>query len=209
MKIGANTLLWGNRVQDLRRMLDLLAVHGCEGVEFSQRPEQLGDPFELHQLLGNRGLTLLGLSGGTVEERIKFCAGVLKPQYLYVDGWDEAEARDARFAGLPLAIHPHIFKPKHRLADIEVELRDHPELRFLPDVAHLTIAGDSPSNAVGQWRDRLAAVHVKDWTPAYGRSSHRYGRGFVELGKGIVNFDQLFEKLRSIRYNGWLVFEQG
>ena len=209
MKIGANTIIWGNRVEELPKVLDLLAVHGCEGVEFSQRPERLGDPLELQQLLTDRGLTLLGLSGGTIDERIKFCAGVLKPQYLYVDRWDEAEARDARSAGVPLAIHPHIFKPAHRLADVEVELRDHPELRFLPDVAHLTIAGDSPLNAVMQWHDRLAAIHIKDWTPAYGRSTHRYARGFVELGKGIVDFDKLFEKLRSICYEGWLVIEQG
>jgi len=209
VKIGANTLIWGNRLDDLARMLDFLAANGCEGVEFSQRPEQLGDPRDLRQLLADRGLALLGLSGGSVIERVKYCADVLKPNYLYVDAWDDSDARAAGAAGLPLALHPHIFKPRHRLADLEAELRDHPELRFLPDVAHLTIAGDTPSNAVGQWRDRLAAVHVKDWTPAYGRSSHRYGRGFVELGKGIVNFDQLFEKLRSIRYNGWLVFEQG
>ena len=41
-------------------MLDLLAARGCEGVEFSQRPEQLGDPIKLDQLLADRGLTLLG-----------------------------------------------------------------------------------------------------------------------------------------------------
>ena len=209
VKIAANTLIWGNRLDDLRRMLDFLAANGCEGVEFSQRTEQLGDPQHLRCLLADRGLTLLGLSGGTVDERIKYCGDVLKPNYLYVDGWDESDARAAQSAGLPLALHPHIFKPRHRLADLETELRDHPELRFLPDVAHLTIAGDSPSAAIAQWRDRIVAVHIKDWTPAYGRSSHRYGRGFVELGKGIVNFDQLFEKLRAIRYNGWLVFEQG
>ena len=209
MKIAANTLIWGNRAVDLPKMLDFLAANGCEGVEFSQRPERLGDPHDLRQLLADRGLVLLGLSGGTVDERIKYCGDVLKPNYLYVDGWDEVEAREARCAGFLLALHPHIFKARHRLSDVEAELRDHPELRFLPDVAHLTIAGDSPSNAVVQWSDRLAAVHIKDWTPAYGRSSHRYGRGFVELGKGIVNFDQLFEKLRAIHYRGWLVFEQG
>jgi sugar phosphate isomerase/epimerase/nitrogen-specific signal transduction histidine kinase len=209
VKIAANTLIWGNRVHDLARKLDFLAAHGCQGVEFSQRPEQLGDPRDLGQLLADRGLTLLGLSGGTVDERIKYCAAVLKPIYLYVDRWDEAEAHNARSAGLPLALHPHIFKARHRLADIETELRDHPELRFLPDVAHLTIAGDSPASAVGQWHDRLVAIHVKDWTPAYGRSLHRYRRGFVELGTGIVNFDQLFEKLRTIHYDSWLVFEQG
>jgi sugar phosphate isomerase/epimerase len=209
LKIAAQTVIWGNRLPDLARMLDIIAASGCEGVEFSQRPDQLGEATDLRRLLAERGLALVGFSGGTVDERIRYCADVLRPEYLYVERWDQAEEHSARSAKLALALHPGVFKPVHRLSDAEAELRAHPELRFLPDIVHLTIAGDSPANAIAQWRERIVGIHIKDWTPAYGRSSHRFARGFVGLGKGIVNFVQFFERLHTIGYKGWLVIEQG
>ncbi|MEK7675854.1 MAG: TIM barrel protein [Verrucomicrobiota bacterium] len=128
--------------------------------------------------------------------------------YLYVEGWDDKESQAAVGEGFTLALHQRLFKPVHRLEQAEAILQAHPSLRFLPETAHLTIAGDSPADAVAKWAARLAAIHLKDWTPIYGRSSHRYARGFVQLGTGIVSMDRLFERLREIRYSGWLVFEQ-
>lgn len=209
MKVAAQTVIWGNHIRDMERSLRLLAMHGCLGVEFSQRPDNLCSAKVLHRLLKNSGLSLVGLSGGTLKERIEYCDDVLRPEYLYVEDWDENEGDFAIKEGFTLALHPHLFKPCHRLQDASDLLRKYPALKFLPDAAHLSICGDSVAQAVGEWADRLAAVHLKDWSPIYGRTSHRYARGFVHLGKGLVNFDSLFERLNRINYNGWLVFEQG
>ena len=208
MRVAAQTVIWGNRLDNLANVLDLLATHGCEGVEFSQRPEMLGNIATLLELLGERRLTFLGLSGGTLLDRMRFCGEVGRPEYLYVEGWDR-EAPAAVAEGFTLALHPHLFKPLHRLDDAKGLLNEHPELKFLPDAAHLHIAGDSLARAIAELHPRLAAVHVKDWTPEYGRSSHRYARGFTELGRGVINFTPIFNQLRQIAYKGWIVFEQG
>ena len=203
-------MLWKHGIQDLPEVFRTVAAHGCRGVEFCHRPDQLLiDARTLRKMLSDYGLTLVGLSGGTLRERMEYCDDELRPEYLYVEDWEGAESQRAMNAGFVLALHPHLFKPVHRLAEAEKLLREHRQLRFLPDTAHLTIAGDSPAHAVSLWRERLAAVHLKDWTPIYGRSSHRYARGFVELGTGIVNFEMLFERLLLINYSGWLVIEQG
>jgi signal transduction histidine kinase/sugar phosphate isomerase/epimerase len=209
MKIGVQTVLWGHHLDDIPGALDLIASYGCEGVEFTQRIEHLGGIRELHRMLEERGLTFVGLSGGTLQERMDYCGDAARPNYLYVGDWDDLIAPDAVRRGFTLALHPHLFKRIHRLADALNELQKHPDLSFLPDVAHLTIAGDRPHDAIMLGRDRLAAVHIKDWTPEYGRSSHRYARGFVELGSGIINWEQIFSALRRIEYDGWLILEQG
>jgi signal transduction histidine kinase len=209
VKIGAETVIWGQQIDDLPGALDLLEFHGCEGVEFSQRPDTLGNARELKSMLRDRSLHLLGLAGGTLRERMEFCGDVLRPDYLYVESWDGKESAHAIANGFTLALHPHLYKPIHRIVDAEDILRRHPEVMLLPDTAHLTIAGDAPAQVVAEWIDRITAIHLKDWTPIYGRSSHRYARGFVDLGLGAVNFELLFERLRTLKYDGWLVFEQG
>ena len=88
MKIGAETVIWGQQIDDLPGALDLLEFHGCEGVEFSQRPDTLGNARELKSMLRDRSLHLLGLAGGTLRERMEFCGDVLRPDYLYVESWD-------------------------------------------------------------------------------------------------------------------------
>ena len=212
MKVGAQTVVWGNRF-DLPTVLDVIAAAGCLGVEFSQRPEMLGDLNILLRLLKERDLSLIGLSGDTLQARMDYC-GDFRPDYLYVEEWDERVAARALEKGFTLALHPHLFKPVHRLDEAFGLLDTHGKkfsgFKFLPDSAHLTIAGDSPADAVRRAGvERLAGVHVKDWTPEYGRSKHRYARGFTALGQGSVDFDGFFTALREIGFEGWVVFEQG
>jgi sugar phosphate isomerase/epimerase/nitrogen-specific signal transduction histidine kinase len=209
VKIAVETVIWKDGIENLAQVFETICAHGYKGIEFSHRPEQIGNRQTLTRLLNDFGLTLVGLSGGTLHERVAFCGDTLRPEYLYIENWDDNECKMAIDAGFVLALHPHLFKPIHRVQDAEKLLAEHDKLRFLPDTAHLTIAGDSLADALSRWRHRLAAIHLKDWTPIYGRSSHRYGRGFVELGDGIINFDQIFKSLETIDYSGWLVIEQG
>ena len=79
---------------------------------------------------------------------------------------------------------------------------------MLPDVAHLTIANEDPLSVVKDNLDKIVAIHLKDWSPEFGRSYHFYSRGFCELGYGIVEFEALIEILREKNFKGWLVVEQ-
>jgi len=117
-KIGLQTIIWGPEFHDLDDALALTRKIGYRGVEFAQHPSKLGDPEELERLLGKHGLTLLGLAKGTLRERVRFCKRMkkMKPLYLYVEDWEEEDAKAALKAGFTLALHPHQFNPIDRLS---------------------------------------------------------------------------------------------
>jgi signal transduction histidine kinase len=185
----------------------MIAAAGYQGVEFAQRPETLGDLERLLRFLRERDLEFLGLAGGMLWERVEYC-GTNRPHYLYVEDWHPIDAPQAIELGFVLALHPHVYKRVHRLSDARYLLEAHPELRWLPDTAHLTIAGDHPVDAMRVAADRMIGIHLKDWKAAYGRSSHRYSRGFTELGEGDVDLESVVGEVRSTSYDNWLIVEQ-
>lgn len=212
MKIGFQTIVWGPRVENVEYMLDVIAGAGFEGVEFMQRPEVLGNINHIVKLLKERNLELIGLTGGSLAERMEFC-GEFRPEYLYVDTWDEEAAFKAMDKGFTVGLHVHAYMLIRRLADALSILeahpkKDFPKLKFIPDTAHLTVAHDDPVAAIELTKDRIAAIHLKDWSPEFGRSAHRYARGFVDLGVGSVDLDGVLDKLDEIDYEGWIVAEQ-
>ncbi len=194
-------------------MLDVIAAAGYQGVELFQWPKVLGSIDKILRLLEKRQLKLIGLSGGSLLERIEFCGNDFRPDYLYLDTWYEEEATKAMQAGFTLALHPHAYMPIGDLADALEILESHPNddyprLKFVADTAHLTVTHDDPVEAIQRTRDRLVAVHLKDWSPEFGRSSFRYARGFAELGDGSVDLDAIINVLTELSYDGWLVAEQ-
>lgn len=237
MQFAFQTLMWGRRIEDLELVLDTISACGYKGVEIAQAPDEIfvKDPAapsgtrivsginELLELLkkDNRDLTLVGLSGGSLGKRIKFCEN-FRGCYLYVEEFGEAEK--AAVSGehpFRLGLHPHWFMKVQRLAQARKRLAEYRkmfpaqegqrlrnDLLLLPDTAHLTIADDNPVRAVSEFADRLAAVHLKDWTPAYGRYSHRYSQGFVSLGQGDVKIPEVLQELTDKKYQGWVVVEQ-
>ena len=209
MKIGFHTNPWGMAITNIQRLLDSIAELGFQGVDFSQRPDKLGvhSIAELSNLLRDRNLELLGLAGGTLEERMLFCGDVHHPEYLQVEDWDAFSAERAIEAGYRLALHPRPFKPIRRLNRALALLDQQSLLWFLPDMAHLSIVGDDPLDAIQTAYDRLIAIHLKDWTAQYGRSCHQYRKGFVQLGKGQVNLDGIVDYLKKQSFSGWVVAE--
>lgn len=207
MKAGFQTIVFGPQIQDLPRALDIIAAAGFRGIEIAQRPAVLPRLDSLLRLLEERSLTLVGLAGGGLRERMEYC-GSFRPEYLYLERWEPETVAEAFSRGFTLALHPLCYSPLSRLSDALALLRENPGLRFLPDTAHLTIARDSPVQAIRQARDRLAAVHLKDWTPAFGRSFHRYAKGFVEPGAGTVDLDAVMAELRRSSFTGWIIAEQ-
>jgi signal transduction histidine kinase/sugar phosphate isomerase/epimerase len=225
MKIGLQTIVFGPQIDDLDTVLARIAALGVTGVEFAQRPDRLRlraasgvnravTADELTALLDDHGLTLLGLAGGTLIERLRFCASgqtPLTPLYLYCDDLtdaDEALVERTQAAGMRLALHPHAFLPIERIADARRLLARFPDTLWLPDTAHLFLTGEDLDAALALAPGRMPAIHVKDWDAAYGRSYHRYARGFVPLGRGQVPLQSVLHRLRSSGFDGWIVVEQ-
>lgn len=207
MKVGVQTIIWGPRPADFCAMCDSIRDAGYLGVEVFQRPEVLGSIEKLLRVLEDRDLELIGLAGGSLKQRMEFC-GDYRPGYLYVENWNDSESREAIRKGFTLALHPHLYTQIHRAEDARQLLLAHPELKFLPDTAHLSVAHDDPVAVICENYDRIIAVHFKDWVSDFGRSPHRYARGFVELGQGQIDIAAVLRELKARSFEGWIIAEQ-
>ncbi|MFN0079996.1 MAG: ATP-binding protein [Prosthecobacter sp.] len=235
MLFAFETVVWGRRIDDLDFVLDVVAASGYQGVEFAQNHRDIlvrddnavggSRPIkDIDELLGKlkekgRNLQLVSLAGGTLRDRMAFC-GDFRPPYLYVEDWTEAE--EAAMACDPpftLGLHPHWFMKVQRISQAAERLERYREkyrtqfpewdfLRLLPDSAHLTIVEDDPVKTIEAYKESLAGVHLKDWSPSYGRYSHRYAQGFVTLGQGVARVDEVLAKLEETGFKQWVVVEQ-
>lgn len=220
-RIGAQTILWGEHFHDIDKTLAYIKSLGFQGVEFAQIPaylgtkpvtwqnldKHLGDPSHLEFLLNKHGLTLLGLSGGTLATRVKFCERLkTKPLYLYIEAWDDYAAHVAE--QYTLALHPHLFKTVERFNEALSLLEKHDRLKLLPDTAHLFLAGADFMKVLESAKGRVIAVHLKDWTQKYGWSRVMYARGFRELGQGVLpHLSAVWDWLKT-NFDGWVIAEQ-
>jgi len=126
---------------------------------------------------------------------------------------------DAGFAeGVRFALHPHIAM----IVETEEETRGvldmtaGSHLGFGPDTGHLFWAGMVPERIIADYADRLVAVHLKDVDPTGFRQTLRYEDDYMtaigtrhiwsEPGRGIVNFDAVFDALPA-GFDGWFVVE--
>lgn len=192
---------------------------GFSGIELFQHPCGEGGAARVYRELEQHNLKCIGISSGSFEQRCAFAreySALVRQEhpdgeipYVYVDDWREGDRRftDAVSEGLRLAIHPHMYKPVQTLKEAETLLDKYPEILFLPDSAHMTIAGDDPVAAIRQHTKRIDAVHLKDWRENVGRSYQFYARGFCELGHGDVRLEGVLNSLLHMGFSGWIVVE--
>jgi inosose dehydratase len=112
--------------------------------------------------------------------------------------------------GYRLVLHPHMFKPFQTERNFRSYFEDerYAALGFLPDTAHLAVAGEDVVAVIEKFYDRMEAIHLKDWTAEWGRAYFFYSRGFTELGTGDVRLKDVLRLLKSKGYKRWLVVEQ-
>lgn len=209
MKLALQTISWGPSILDLRELLTRARDLGFQGVELAQLPQNLGPVDRLVRLAQETGVRIAGLAGGSLAERMEF-ARATSTDYLYLDEWEETAVADAISSHLRVGVHPHMFKTLGRVEDAVPYLTRFPQLGLILDVAHSCLAEENTVEELRRFRDRLLAVHLKDWTPRFGRSPFRFARGFVALGQGILS-DTLLRvtsELASTSFEGWLVVEQ-
>jgi inosose dehydratase len=128
-------------------------------------------------------------------------------------------AADAAYSeGVRFALHPHIATT----IETEEETRQVLDqtagsaLSFGPDTGHLEWAGMVPEKIIGDYSDRVAAVHLKDVNGAAKELASRYADEFMtatairhiwtEPGRGKIDFDAVFDALPST-FDGWFVVE--
>ena len=232
MLFGIHTIAWGERV-DLDTMLSEIKEAGYQGAELFQHPDVFSGGIDaVVRAFQRHDLTLIGTCAGSFRERIDLVREYSKMHakpindpttpYIYIDEWYPGLAEKALQDGFRLALHPHMYMAVQTLKEADDFLTKHPRLLFLPDTAHLTIAGeDSPRRNDSQLKgdstalvaairtrwSRLAAVHLKDWREEVGRSYQFYGDGFCPFGQGNVRLKEVIELLWRKQYRRWIVVE--
>ena len=103
-----------------------------------------------------------------------------------------------------VAIHNHgpedKWWPRPQDAYAAIKSRDK-RMGLCIDVGHTTRTGTNPAQACRECRDRLYDMHVKDLRVATENHSD------TEVGRGVINFPELFKTLIEIGYQGQVGLE--
>ena len=219
LNFGYQSIVWGPKIYSFEYLLESLRSAGFKAIEIAQRYDDLflvgrNTPIkginELLRILDQFDIELLGLVGGSLEERVTFLESY-RDFYLYVENCIGLECQKAMKDGYKLALHPHIFTSIHDLGDAIriLSTHNHEKFKLIFDTAHLYIAGDDPEIAIEHIDlEKIEVIHLKDWSAEFGRFSHRYSRGFTELGTGDINIASFLNKLLKLKFKNWIVIEQ-
>jgi sugar phosphate isomerase/epimerase len=105
---------------------------------------------------------------------------------------------------IKVAIHNHgpedKWWPRPQDAYAAIKSRDR-RMGLCIDVGHTTRTGTNPAQACRECRDRLHDMHVKDLKVATQNHSD------TEVGRGVINFPELFKALLDIGYQGQVGLE--
>jgi sugar phosphate isomerase/epimerase len=110
--------------------------------------------------------------------------------------------------GIVLAYHPEQREVSSGLYERFLEAADDRFIRFLADVGHLAAGGADPVKVCETYRNRLVAVHLKDFS-AVPEKDIPIKAGNVLFGSGTVDLRKVVAELRSSNFTGWVMGESG
>ncbi len=122
--------------------------------------------------------------------------------------------RQAKAVGLKCAMHPHWGTVAETREEIELllSLLDPSIVGFAPDSGQIAKGGADPVPLFEKYKDRIQHVHLKDLSPEWEEMKRagvplRSPAGYAEVGQGLVNFPAIFDIVKSIDFDGWLMAE--
>ena len=222
-RIGIQTIVYGeNFPLGLESTLKEIRDLGYAGIEFFQSPGKLGSPEEFERLMQKYGLTLLGLTGGSLESRRLFCEELhQKPKFIYIQDLEPNTIQAAIACGCNIGVHPIQYSKLDSYAAAVAGLKrlqaassSFPSERFsiLPDSGHLYLGNENLLDILQIDGQNIHYIHLKDWAPQFGTSMFSYARGFCELGRGIVLTSDKARKVlqawQDLVPANWIIVEQ-
>ena len=125
-------------------------------------------------------------------------------------------AKIAKQHGITTNVHPHVntyFMFEDEI-DYVMENSDPALISLAPDTAHIAAAGADPVKVIRKYADRVKFIHLKDYKlgddvtdSGWVDSGVPIMTCFHELGKGTVNFPEIFKILDGVNYTGPLCIE--
>ena len=188
-----------DRPDDLRQLLDeagvslVAAYTGANLVYREILDDELWRIEKAAMLAATFGASNLVVGGGA-----RRASGTTDEDY---DRLAEALDRVVAIAerhGLVASYHPHLTTIVEGPAQVD-RIMSLSRIGFCPDTGHLAAGGGDPVDLIARHADRVAHVHLKDFTAS--------PFGFHPLGRGEVDFPGVLGALRAAQYNGWVTVE--
>ena len=236
LRFACHLITWGGEQnQNPEKVISEVAAAGYEGIE--GLPIKSADQLvEMATLTAKYNLHIVNASGPSPEESINYNitlgnnASEVPACGRNNFGGPDPTIEDFRRAGESLKniiayAHEHHIKPFHHahlwtmietVEDAEKMLTAAPGLYLLFDTGHLTGAGSNAMRVFDKLSDKIAHVHLKDFTAndpkTWNHRKNKWGEEgrFEELGKGNMGFDVkgILKGLIDIGYDGWVSVEQ-
>ena len=138
---------------------------------------------------------------------------------VFIDGLHLTARQVKEETGIKTVFHPHCSTWIETPWEISrlLELTDPELIGLCFDTGHYRFGGGEPIEGLIKHADRIRHVHFKDCDGQIAATARNekleyneaVGKGlFCELGKGEVDFRGIFNELRAIGYNDWVVVEQ-
>lgn len=169
---------------------------------------------------------VLADDNGTIESRTKNAGRITSELALTDDEWKIAAEGANNLAkavkeatGLRTVIHHHCggyFETPEEVDEI-MKLTDPNLVGLVLDMGHYMFGGGNPAEVLRKQKDRIWHIHFKDCDKTIAEKSRtekwNYFESvkngvFCELGKGAVNFREIVDELKNMKYDGWIVVEQ-
>lgn len=223
MKVGLQTISWSTQCVSPHEMLHEIKLAGYEGIELAQIRDDFPNSTKFFSALEKEDLELVGVAGGALSDKLDMVASFAGSSkqaflpYVYTDDWGDdfhtqySSLIDKEYGfnePITIAVHPHMFKPIQTENEAIEIINRFDYTKLLIDTAHLSIAGGDILSIIDSNFDKIVAVHLKDWSPEFGRTLPYYSRGFVELGEGRIPIAEIVKKLINMNYTGWIIVEQ-
>lgn len=194
-----NLRAYEDRPDELRGALDdagvsLVAVYS--GANFVY-PDIAEDEFwridKAAALAATFGASNLVVGGGA-----KRAAGTTADDYQRLAQGLDRVADLAERHGLRASYHPHLTTIVEGPEQVD-RILSLSGIGFCPDTGHLAAGGGDPVDMIRRHAERVAHVHLKDFTPE--------PFGFHPLGRGGVDIPGVIRVLRESGYSGWATVE--
>ena len=91
-----------------------------------------------------------------------------------------------------------------------------PEVTLCFDTGHLVFGGGDIATTMDRWGDRIRHVHFKDIRADVVRDVRENNKSFLDgvvagaftvPGDGVIDFQDVADRLKAMNYNGWIVVE--
>ncbi len=207
----------GSKPSDLKEKLDKLKLQpvalsfpstGMDPVKFSEKRDETTAKFHeyaaFHRQIGGTFIQLI--DGGNPD--VTYSSADMKSFGEHINELGKI----ASDSGLTLSYHPHLASIGETREGMDRILgaTDPRYLKFQPDIAHMTLGGMNPIDAIHAYRDRLAFFHFKDAVkevaqkaqddrPAVRKAKVR----FCEVGHGAVDYPAVMRALDEVQFH-WM-----